>query len=65
MIPQPELIRPAERYEEVTCYDTRFRPVRPGGLSRVREVDPNLLNRQTGDCPPGDLIRVSLKEGWD
>ena len=45
MIPRPELRRLAERYDEVSCYDTGRHTVRPGGMSRVGEGDPSLNGR--------------------
>ena len=46
----------------MSCYETGSHPVRPVGLIRVREGDPNLLGRQTSDVPPRDLGLGSLKE---
>ena len=34
-------------------------------MSRVKEGDPIMLDRKTGDRPPGDLVRSPLKEVWE
>ena len=62
MVSQPELRHPAERCDEVSCYDAGRHPVCSRGLSRVVEGNPSVFYRQTGDVPPGDLIRGPLKE---
>ena len=46
----------------MTCYDTVLFPVRPDGLSRVREDDPRVLDRHIIDRSPGDLGYGPLKE---
>ena len=61
MITRPELSRPGERCDKVSYYDTGRRPVLPGGLSRVGEGDPILLDGHTGDFPPGDLGHGPMK----
>ena len=58
MLPLPELNRPAEHCNKVSCYETVRHPVRPVGLIMVMEGDPNLLGRQTSDVPPRDLVLI-------
>ena len=63
MVPLPELSRPAELCDEVSCFDTGRHLVRSGGLSRVGEGNPYLFGLQTGDRRPGGLVHGPLKEG--
>ena len=44
------------------CGDTRHCPVGSGGLNRVWESNPSLLDWQTGDRSLGDLGCATLKE---
>ena len=63
MITRPEVSRPAESCDEVPGDHAGIRQIHPRGLSWVREGNPRLFERQTGDCPPEDLFRGPLKEG--
>ena len=51
-----------EGCNEVSCDNTRHRPVGSSSLSRVWENDPSLIGWKTGDRSPGDLVCCTLKE---
>ena len=63
MVARPEFGCPAERHYEVPRDHAGCRPVCPCGTSWVRDGNPGLFDRHTGDLPPGDLRRGPLKEG--
>ena len=55
MSAQPEFSRTSERRNEVHGHHAGRRPIHPRGPSWVREGNPVLFDRQTGDCPHMDL----------
>ena len=61
----PKLSRPAERCNKVFYDDTGICPVVSGGLSKVGESYPSLIDWQTGDRYPKDLGWGPLKEWWE
>ena len=63
VVARPEFGCPAERHDEVPPNHAERRPVCPRGPSWVREDDPGLFDRQTGDYTPGDLRCAPPEEG--
>ena len=65
MIPRPKLRHPLERCNEVSFDNIGYRPVGSGGLSRVWDSNPSLLDWKTSDRYLGGLGCGFLKELWE
>ena len=62
MVYLPELHRPVERCNKVSCYDAGRRPVFSRGMSKVMEDNHRLFDQQTGDFLSVDMRHGPLKK---